>query len=58
MPDKEVIEFAKRVAKVFDEMRDSHVFFYLQQAYPENADEWEWSDFQKLLNRILGKVEG
>ena len=48
-------DFGKRLAKVFDSFRDSHVFFYLQQAYPEDADNWEWTDFQNLLNRVLGK---
>ncbi len=51
---KQCIDFARRVAKAFDASRDSHVFFYLQQAYPENED-WEWSQFQDLITRIKAR---
>lgn len=52
------LEFAGKLARVFDKSRDSHVFFYLQRAFPENADEWEWSQFQELLNKIIAETPG
>ena len=53
MSDEIRIDFAKRLAKAFNESRSSNAFFWLQQAYPEYADEWDWGDFQKLLTGIL-----
>ena len=49
-----VREFGIRVARAFNTTRSSTVFFLLQQAFPEYADDWEWSDFQELLNKVLG----
>jgi len=50
--------FGKRMAKSCDEIRSSHVFFIIQQAYPE-LNEWlMWEDCQKLLNKILGIKDG
>lgn len=48
----EANDFAKRIAKAMNEIKSSHVFFILQQAYPEYANEWEWEDFQVLLDKI------
>lgn len=50
--ERERIDFAKRLAKVMDDLKSSHVYFILQQAYPENED-WEWDEFQKLIYRIM-----
>lgn len=58
MTDAERIEFAKRIAKTFNESSSSEVFFWLLQAYPEKDDTWEWEDFQNLLNQILEISEG
>jgi hypothetical protein len=54
---KELADFGKRAAKVFNETRSSTVFFLLQRCFPEVEDEWEWGDYQKLLNRLLEKKE-
>src|SRR3990172_1564199 len=40
----ETIVFGQRIAKAMDEVRSSHVFFILQQAFPEDADELAWND--------------
>ncbi len=54
---KEAVEkaayFGVRVAKAMDKIRSSQVFFILQQAFPEDADEWEWADFQNLLTEVI-----
>lgn len=54
--EKEVLDFAYKVARQFDKSRDSHVYFYLQQAFPENED-WEWGQFQDLLNRVIKNAQ-
>ena len=45
-------DFGRRMADVADKLRDSHIFFYLQKAYPEDADNFEWGDFQRLMDDI------
>ena len=49
---EQVKDFALRIAKTMNELKSSHVYFILQQAYPEYED-WTWTDFEKLLNEIL-----
>ena len=46
--------FGKRAAKVFLDLSSSHVFFILQRMYPELND-WEWTDWEELLNLVLSK---
>jgi hypothetical protein len=45
-------DFGRRIANAFNSICSSNVFFFLQQAYPEDADTLEWSDFQVLLDEI------
>ena len=42
------LEFANKVAKVMDELRSSHVFFILQQAYGD----MDWEEAQGILNTV------
>ena len=53
IPEEAIREFGVRVARAMNELKSSHCFFILQQAYPENADDWSWDDFQELLNKVL-----
>ena len=48
---RQVAEFAYKVAIAMNELRSSHVFFVLQQAF---GDETEWGDAQEILNNIIG----
>ena len=45
-----VIDFAYGVARVMDDLRSSHVFFILQQAFGEDM---EWDDVQEILTVII-----
>ena len=49
MPEEAVRNFGIKVAEAMDVLKSSQVFFILQQAYPEYADDWEWADFQELI---------
>lgn len=44
-------EFGFRIAKAMNQIRSSHVFFVVQQAFPDKDLEWE--DVQKMLDSIL-----
>jgi len=46
---REIIEFAEKVARAMDNLRSSHVFFVLQQAYGG----MEWEEAQAILNRVI-----
>ena len=43
------IEFANKVARAMDELRSSHVFFILQQAFGDT----EWEEAQDMLNTVI-----
>lgn len=47
---RKVVDFAYGVAKTMDDLKSSHVFFILQQAFGENM---EWDDVQEILTRII-----
>lgn len=47
--------FGIRLAKACNELKSSHVFFVIQQAYPEIGSWMGWEDCQKLLDNILGE---
>lgn len=44
-----VLDFAERVARVMDNLRSSHVFFILQQAY----EDMEWTEAQSVLDDVI-----
>lgn len=41
--------FAKKIAKVMDDLKSSHVYFIIQEAYGDIS----WEEAQELLNHIL-----
>jgi hypothetical protein len=43
-------EFAVKIAKVMDDLKSSHVYFVMQQAFGE---EKAWEDCQEILDEIL-----
>ena len=52
IPEEAVKNFGLKMAQACNKIRSSHVFFILQQAYPE-YDDWDWSDFQELIDKVL-----
>ena len=44
-----IFEFTEKIAKVFDASRDSHVFFYMQQAFGDG----DWNEGQDIINQVL-----
>ena len=42
-------EFARKVAKVMDELKSSHVYFILQMAFGEDL---AWHEAQEILNKV------
>lgn len=46
---KETIEFAKRIAVVMDDLKSSHVFFVIQQAYKD----MERTTAQEILDKVI-----
>ena len=57
IPEEAVKNFGVRIAKAFNKNCSSTVYFLLQQAFPEYADDWEWSDFKELLDKVLSNPE-
>ncbi len=55
--DARIDSFTLNVARAMSDLKSSHIYFILQQAYPDVADDWEWSDFQKLLDKVIKKWE-
>lgn len=49
-----VIDFAYKVARTMNELKSSHVFFILQQAF---GGDMEWADVQEALTVVLEKSE-
>jgi len=45
--------FGIRMAKACKEIGSSHVFFIIQQAYPELGKWLSWEDCENLLNNII-----
>lgn len=45
-----VYEFANKLAQTMLDLKSSHVFFLMQQAF---GDETEWSDVEDILNNII-----
>lgn len=48
---KDKVEFAEKVGKVMDDLRSSHVFFILQQAYGD----MDWEEAQAILDKVKGR---
>lgn len=51
-PDKdmtETINFAGKIARAMDDLRSSHVFFIIQQAY---GNDMEWEDAQLIFDTV------
>ena len=55
IPQNEAKDFGIRMAKTIKDNGSSYCFFILQMAYPENADDWEWSDYMLVLDKILSE---
>lgn len=53
------LTFAAKVSKVMNELRTSHIFFILQQAYKDvdTEDMWTWADYQKILDQVLVEAD-
>ena len=49
-----VYDFANKLAKTILDLKSSHVFFLMQQAF---GDETEWSDVEDMLNNIITLTE-
>jgi hypothetical protein len=51
--------FGYRIAKVMDNLKSSHCYFIIQQAYLDIYDEGEmsWEDTQEILDKELGIKE-
>lgn len=41
--------FGKKIAKVMDDLKSSHIFFIIQQAYGEI----DWTEAQQILDEVL-----
>lgn len=44
-------QFGKKIAKVMDDLKSSHIFFVIQQAYGDIA----WYEAQEILDKVLGR---
>ncbi len=44
-------QFGKKIAKVMDDFKSSHMYFVIQQAYGEIS----WEEAQEILNHVMGK---
>lgn len=42
-------QFGKKIAKVMDDLKSSHVYFIIQQAYGGIA----WEEAQEILDNVL-----
>lgn len=51
---KETYEFARFISREMDELRSSHVFFIIQQAFD---DDMEWGDVQTMLDKVIEQTE-
>lgn len=50
---KESVEFGQRIAKAMNDLRSSHVFFIIQQAYSD----MEWEGAQSILNKVIEEID-
>ena len=44
-------QFGKKIAKVMDDLKSSHIYFVIQQAYGDIA----WEEAQEILDNVLKK---
>jgi len=51
---KETYEFAKFVSRAMDNLRSSHVFFIIEQAFD---DDMEWGDVQIMLDKVMEQTK-
>ena len=53
----EVEHFAYKVASAMNEIRSSHVFFILQQAFDDDyGGDLQWDDAQSILDEIISET--
>ncbi|TET43028.1 MAG: hypothetical protein E3J60_01160 [Dehalococcoidia bacterium] len=48
-----LLDFARNVAKHFDECRDSRIFFIMQQAFGDT----EWEEVQDIITTVIAQSE-
>jgi len=46
-------QFGKKIAKVMDNLKSSHVYFIIQMAYGDIS----WDEAQEILDKVLKGVE-
>ena len=55
MIPNEVYIFAGRIARAMNELKSSHVYFIIQQAYKD--EDMEWGEVQALLDRVIEQTK-